>query len=151
VRLERKDRDTLPADSPEPLREEELQAVLSANEQALPFVSAERSKGGMEITIHERVDHRLGRLGVFWHTQGSGKSYSMIMFAEKVRRVVSTKFTFVVMTDRDDLDGQIYRSFVGCGVADENTPRASSGKELETLLKQNHRYVFSLIHNSIAR
>ncbi len=55
----------------------------------------------------------------------------MIMFAEKVRRVVSTKFAFVVMTDRDDLDGQIYRSFVGCGVADENTPRASSGKELE--------------------
>jgi len=50
------------------------------------------------------------------------------------------------MTDRNDLDSQIYRTFVGCGVADEKTPRASSGDELEQLLKQNHRYIFSLIH-----
>ena len=39
-----------------------------------------------------------------------------------------------------------YKTFVGCGVADNQTPRAGSGKELEQLLKQNHRYVFSLIH-----
>jgi type I restriction enzyme R subunit len=52
----------------------------------------------------------------------------------------------VLMTDRDDLDSQIYKTFVGCGVADEQTPRAGSGKELQQLLKQNHRYVFSLIH-----
>lgn len=88
----------------------------------------------------------LGKLGVFWHTQGSGKSYSMAFFAEKVRRTVPGNFTFVLMTDRNDLDSQIYRTFVGCGVADQQTPRASSGKELEQLLKQNHRYVFSLIH-----
>jgi type I restriction enzyme R subunit len=50
------------------------------------------------------------------------------------------------MTDRNDLDSQIYRTFVGCGVADEQTPRASSGKELAQILKQNYRYVFSLIH-----
>ncbi len=50
------------------------------------------------------------------------------------------------MTDRNDLDSQIYRTFVGCGVADEKTPRASSGEELKELLKQNHRYIFSLIH-----
>ena len=65
---------------------------------------------------------------MFWHTQGSGKSYSMAFFAEKVRRQVSTKFTFLIMTDRNDLDSQIYRTFVGCGVADEQTPRASSDK-----------------------
>ena len=88
----------------------------------------------------------LGKLGVFWHTQGSGKSYSMAFFAEKVRRTVSGKFTFVLMTDRNDLDSQIYRTFVGCGAADEQTPRAGSGKELEQLLKENHRYIFSLIH-----
>jgi type I restriction enzyme R subunit len=41
---------------------------------------------------------------------------------------------------------QIYRTFVGCGAADEQTPRASSGGELQALLKQNDRYVFSLIH-----
>ena len=50
------------------------------------------------------------------------------------------------MTDRNDLDSQIYRTFVGCGVVNEQTPRASSGKDLEQLLKQNHRYIFSLIH-----
>lgn len=88
----------------------------------------------------------LGKLGVFWHTQGSGKSYSMAFFTEKVRRQISAKFTFLLMTDRNDLDSQIYRTFVGCGVADEQTPRASSGETLKELLKQNHRYIFSLIH-----
>jgi type I restriction enzyme, R subunit len=55
-------------------------------------------------------------------------------------------FTFVLMTDRDDLGSQIYKTFVGCGVADEQTPRAGSGRELQRLLSENHRYVFSLIH-----
>ena len=53
-----------------------------------------------------------GKLGVFWHTQGSGKSYSMVMFARKVRRKVEGNFTFLVITDRDDLDTQIYKNFV---------------------------------------
>ncbi len=98
------------------------------------------------LQIIERAHPDLGRLGVVWHTQGSGKSYSMAFFAEKVRRTVPGNFTFVLMTDRDDLDSQIYKTFVGCGVADDQTPRAGSGKDLEQLLKQNHRYVFSLIH-----
>ncbi|EGV17748.1 type I restriction endonuclease subunit R [Thiocapsa marina] len=98
------------------------------------------------IMLIERAHPDLGRLGVFWHTQGSGKSYSMAFFTEKVRRRVPGNFTFVLMTDRNDLDGQIYRTFVGCGVADERTPRAGTGKELEQLLKENHRYIFSLIH-----
>ena len=98
------------------------------------------------IQIVERAHPDLGRLGVVWHTQGSGKSYSMAFFAEKVRRTVEGNFTFVLMTDRDDLDSQIYKTFVNCGVADDQTPRAGSGKDLEQLLKQNHRYVFSLIH-----
>lgn len=52
-----------------------------------------------------------GKLGVFWHTQGSGKSYSMIMFARKVKRKVSGNFTFLVITDREDLDTQIFKNF----------------------------------------
>ena len=98
------------------------------------------------VDIIERADPELGRLGVFWHTQGSGKSYSMAFFSEKVRRKVEGNFTFLLMTDRNDLDGQIYNTFVGCGIADDNTPRAASGGHLERLLKENHRYVFSLIH-----
>ena len=99
-----------------------------------------------ELLLSKRAHEDLGRLGVFWHTQGSGKSYSMAFFTEKVRRVVEGSFTFVVMTDRDDLDTQIWRTFIGCGISDEHTPRASSGLELMELLAGNHRFVFSLIH-----
>ena len=98
------------------------------------------------VDIIERAHPDLGRLGVFWHTQGSGKSYSMAFFAEKVRRKLEGNFTFLLMTDRNDLDGQIYKTFVGCGIADNKTPRATSGDDLEKLLKESHRYVFSLLH-----
>ena len=98
------------------------------------------------VDIVERAHPELGRLGVFWHTQGSGKSYSMAFFAEKVRRKLDGNFTFLLMTDRNDLDSQIYGTFVGTGIADKTTPRAVSGDDLERLLKENHRYVFSLIH-----
>jgi type I restriction enzyme R subunit len=98
------------------------------------------------LELVESAHPDLGKLGVFWHTQGSGKSYSMAFFAEKVRRRISAKFTFLLMTDRNDLDSQIYRTFVGCGVADEKTPRASSGEVLKGLLQENHRFIFSLIH-----
>jgi type I restriction enzyme, R subunit len=116
-----------------------------------PPVSMVLSDGGAGIDegrppLVARAHEDLGRLGVFWHTQGSGKSYSMAYFAEKVRRVVPGNFTFLVMTDREDLDDQISRTFVGCGVTDEKTPRAGSGKELQEILKGNHRFVFSLIH-----
>jgi len=107
-------------------------------------IEDEKNKKVLEIV--ESAHPKLGKLGVFWHTQGSGKSYSMLFFAEKVRRQISAKFTFLLMTDRNDLDSQIYRTFVGCGVADDQTPRASSGDALKTLLRENHRYVFSLIH-----
>jgi type I restriction enzyme R subunit len=100
----------------------------------------------LELPLIEKAHPDLGRLGVFWHTQGSGKSYSMAFFAEKVRRVVPGNFTFLVMTDREDLDTQIWRTFIGSGVTDEKTPRASSGKELQDILRGNHRFVFSLIH-----
>jgi len=63
-----------------------------------------------------------------------------------VRRKVEGNFTFLLMTDRQDLDSQIYKTFVGCGIADGETPRAATGDDLERLLKENNRYVFSLIH-----
>jgi type I restriction enzyme R subunit len=98
------------------------------------------------INIVERAHPDLGRLGVFWHTQGSGKSYSMAFFAEKVRRKVPGNFTFLLMTDRHDLDDQIYKTFAGSGITGKDTPRAATGDDLERFLKENHPYVFSLIH-----
>ena len=91
---------------------------------------------------------RQGKLGVFWHTQGSGKSYSMVFFCEKVRRKLAGDFTFLILTDREDLDDQIYKTYAGCGVVDQQRDdcRAASGKHLKELLTQNKPYVFSMIH-----
>ena len=89
---------------------------------------------------------RQGKLGVFWHTQGSGKSYSMVMFTRKVHRKLGGNFTFLVLTDRDDLDTQIYKTFANCGVVSDQEPcRAASGRHLNTLLTQHKAYIFSLI------
>jgi type I restriction enzyme R subunit len=89
---------------------------------------------------------RMGKLGVFWHTQGSGKSYSMVMFTRKVHRKLGGNFTFLVLTDRDDLDTQIYKTFASCGVvSDKDECRAASGHHLNELLIQHKAYIFSLI------
>ncbi|HOX69743.1 MAG TPA: type I restriction endonuclease subunit R [Burkholderiaceae bacterium] len=128
------------ADAPSDAANAPSLAVLHAAE------GGPRGRPPKEITVIERVHPDLGRLGVVWHTQGSGKSYSMLFFAEKVRRTVPGNFTFLLMTDRNDLDSQIYKTFIGCGVVPPSTPRAESGEALRELLSQNHRYVFSLIH-----
>ena len=89
-----------------------------------------------------------GRGGVFWQTQGSGKSLAMVFFAQKILRKVPGDWTFVVVTDRLELDGQIAKTFKACGAVSEEESKechARSGAELRTLLRENHRYVFTLI------
>jgi type I restriction enzyme R subunit len=92
------------------------------------------------------IRQREGKLGVFWHTQGSGKSVAMMFFAQKVLRKVPGNWTFVVVTDRQELDGQIYKNFVSAGVVTEGRAQAESSKHLRELLTEDHRYVFTLIH-----
>ncbi len=87
-----------------------------------------------------------GRIGVFWHTQGSGKSYSMVFFAEKVFRKIAGNWTFVVITDRMELDRQISDTFANCGAANGKNSKATSASHLRELLTADHRYVFTLIH-----
>jgi type I restriction enzyme R subunit len=90
-----------------------------------------------------------GRAGVFWQTQGSGKSYSMVFFAQKVLRKLTGNWTFVVVTDRVELDDQIAKTFKACGAVSEaegDQCHADSGAHLRELLRGNHRYVFTLIH-----
>ena len=88
-----------------------------------------------------------GRGGVFWQTQGSGKSFSMVFFAQKVLRKIPGNWTFVVVTDRVELDEQIAKTFAACGaVSDANASHAQSGADLRKLLSGNNRYVFTLIH-----
>lgn len=91
----------------------------------------------------------LSRLGVFWHTQGSGKSYSMVFFAQKVLRKLPGNWTFVVVTDRVELDDQIAKTFKATGAVSEaegDQCHAATGAHLRELLRGNHRYVFTLIH-----
>lgn len=91
---------------------------------------------------------RSGKLGVFWHTQGSGKSYSIAFLTQKVHRKIGANFTFLVCTDRIDLDSQIYGTFAGCGLVnnDKAQVRAGTGAELKSLLAVQKPYVFTLIH-----
>jgi type I restriction enzyme R subunit len=102
---------------------------------------------GVNNAIESMLDrsNKKGRLGVFWHTQGSGKSFSMIFFAQKVLRKIPGNYTFVIVTDREDLDNQIYHNFASTGVITEKHVRATSGNDLKILLREDHRYVFTLI------
>jgi type I restriction enzyme R subunit len=100
------------------------------------------------ISAAQKIKANQGKLGVFWHTQGSGKSYSMVFFSQKVLRTLSGNWTFVIVTDREDLDGQIYRNFASTGavIEDEASVRAQSADHLKQLLNsEDHRYVFTLI------
>ena len=90
-----------------------------------------------------------GRGGVFWQTQGSGKSFSMVFFAQKVLRKLVGNWTFVVVTDRVELDEQIAKTFKSTGAvsdAEGDECHAASGAHLRELLRGNHRYVFTLVH-----
>lgn len=95
----------------------------------------------------EHVGQNKGRLGVFWHTQGSGKSLSMVMFAEKVLRRLGGNYTFVIVTDRTELDDQIAGQFASVGglTKDTRQVQADSRVHLQELLAGNERYVFTLI------
>ena len=118
----------------------QLVKIVAQNQQVLGVNRAIQA-------IRERKERR-GKLGVFWHTQGAGKSYSIVFFTRKVHRRIGSNFTFLILTDRDDLDTQIYKTFAGCRVVDNDKSRcrAGSGAELRSFLEEHNKaYVFSLI------
>ena len=116
-----------------------LVKIVARNHQ---FIGVNRA-----IEAVKNREERQGKLGVFWHTQGSGKSYSIVFFARKIHRKLGGNFTFLICTDREDLDKQIYNTFAGCGLADNDQDpcRASSGEHLQGLLNQHKAYVFTLV------
>ena len=117
-----------------------LTKVLGQNHQFLGVNNA------LAATLEARARGH-GRAGVFWQTQGSGKSYSMVFYAQKILRSVPGNWTFVIVTDRVELDDQIAKTFGACGaVPDVRACHASSAAHLRQLLGENHRYVFTLIH-----
>ncbi len=119
--------------------------------QPIKVIARNHQYLGVNRAIARLVDNgpevQAGKLGVFWHTQGSGKSYSMVFFCQKIHRRVSARYTFVLLTDRRELDRQIFNTFVGCGVATGRGDKAAGAEGLQRLLQdENRRYVFSLIH-----
>ena len=100
-----------------------------------------------KISLEEKL-----KLGVFWHTQGSGKSYSMVFFCQKIHHKFTGSYTFLIVTDRNELDTQIYGTFSGIGAVPQvkagskDSLKANSGKHLKELLSSEHRYLFTLIH-----
>lgn len=100
---------------------------------------------GVNAAIENFKINTDGKLGVFWHTQGSGKSFSMIFFVQKILRKIKGNWTFVVVTDRCDLDEQIYKNFVSTGAVTEQNVQATSREHLKQLLKEDHRTIFTMI------
>jgi type I restriction enzyme R subunit len=103
------------------------------------YLGVNQALGGLN-----NIKNNDGQLGVFWHTQGSGKSFSMVFFCKKAFRKYMGNWTFVLITDRTDLDNQIYKTFHSTGILTENC-QAESGSELKLLLAEDHRFVFTLI------
>jgi type I site-specific deoxyribonuclease, HsdR family len=84
----------------------------------------------------DKVEPGSKRGGIIWHTQGSGKSISMACFAGKLMQQPEMQNpTLVIVTDRNDLDGQLYRTFVNAKMLLKETPvQAESREELRELL-----------------
>ncbi len=100
---------------------------------------------GANNAIKHFITNHDGKLGVFWHTQGSGKSFSMIFFVQKILRKVKGNWTFLIVTDRKDLDDQIYKNFVSTGAVTEQNVQAETREHLKRLLREDHRTVFTMI------
>jgi type I restriction enzyme, R subunit len=115
--------------------------LLARNHQ---YLGVNNALARMEELRHAPPEER-GKLGVFWHTQGSGKTLSMLFFSQKVLRKIPGNWSFVIVTDRDDLDEQAYKEFLYAGVITEKHMRATGSAHLRQLLSEDHRYVFTLI------
>jgi len=93
---------------------------------------------GVNKTIDSTIRAVLGeqdrKIGVFWHTQGSGKSLSMVFYVNKTKRILELKSpAYVFLTDREDLDDQLFKTFSRTGYS-TLAKRASSIKDLKDRL-----------------
>lgn len=78
---------------------------------------------------------RTGKAGIVWHTQGSGKSFSMVFYSGNMIKLLNNP-TIVVVTDRNDLDNQLYETFVKCDYYLKQKPqKAESRQSLDEMLK----------------
>jgi len=119
----------------------DVSKILAKNHQYLGV-----NKALAQMSDADSLHDLKNKLGVFWHTQGSGKSYSMVFLSQKIHRKLSGSFTILVVLDRGELERQIYDTYTAVGAVTEKNLVAKSRDDLRRLLKENHRYVFTLIH-----
>jgi len=119
----------------------DVSKILAKNHQYLGV-----NKALAQMSDADSISELKNKLGVFWHTQGSGKSYSMVFLSQKIHRKLSGSFTILVVVDRGELENQIYDTYTAVGAVTEKNLIAKSRDDLRKLLKENHRYVFTLIH-----
>lgn len=119
----------------------DIAKILAKNHQYLGV-----NKALSKISDADSISELQNKLGVFWHTQGSGKSYSMVFLSQKIHRKLKGSFTILVVVDRGELENQIYDTYTAVGAVTEKNLVAKSRDNLRKLLKENHRYVFTLIH-----
>ena len=116
----------------------ESQKIIAQNHQFLGVNNA--------LETFKKRKELKGKLGVFWHTQGSGKSFSMIFYSRKIHRKIKGNFTFLIVTDRDSLDGQIYRNFLNTNtVKERDAARPKNSTQLRKYLGTNKKAIFTLI------
>jgi type I restriction enzyme R subunit len=114
------------------VREAVRVAVIAATQAPSPGNAAKEERA----TYGKRVEPGSRKGGIVWHTQGSGKSMSMVCFAGKLMREPAMQNpTIVVVTDRNDLDGQLFQTFMGARSLLKETPQQAEDRErLRTLL-----------------
>jgi len=113
--------------------------IIAKNHQYLGVEKAIRNFN----TVYKNRTNK--QLGVFWHTQGSGKTESMIFFSQKILRKIPGNWTFVIVTDRKELDEQTYKRFVRSGIITGAQVWAEDSENLRKLLTENHRFIFTTI------
>ena len=119
--------------------------IVARNHQVLGVNRVIQRLTSADAAVRAEVD--TGKLGVYWHTQGSGKSYSMVFLVNKVRRTLGGQYSFLVVTDRLDLDTQIAGTFANCGVVtDAKAARIPDSASVQDRLKLDLRVQFALVH-----
>jgi type I restriction enzyme, R subunit len=108
------------------VREAVRAAVIAATPPAVPVGQAAHDRA----TYGQRVEPGSRKGGIVWHTQGSGKSMSMVCFAAKLMQQPQMRNpTLIVVTDRNDLDGQLFQTFMGARALLRETPQQAEDRE----------------------
>lgn len=79
-------------------------------------------------STEKAIDNRTGKAGILWHTQGSGKSFSMVFYAGNMIKVLKNP-SIVVVTDRNDLDNQLFTTFAKCSEYLKQSPVQIESRE----------------------